>query len=255
MSALTVEQLCVAYGQVKAVDGISFDVQQGELVSLIGANGAGKTTLLKAVMGALPAESGSVALDGLSLGRAPVEERVRMGMYLVPEKRSLFGSMRVEDNLQIGTYGNRKNVSFREEVKRIYRLFPVLEERKNQLAGTLSGGQQQMVAIGRALIARPRILLLDEPSIGLAPLVVQQIMNVIVDLKKQEGLTVVLVEQNAHLALRAADRAYLIELGRIIKQGSGNDLLNDPHLKEIYLGSSKKSSGAGSTASNAEKVI
>jgi branched-chain amino acid transport system ATP-binding protein len=255
MSALTVEQLCVAYGQVKAVNGISFDVQQGELVSLIGANGAGKTTLLKAVMGALPTESGSVALDGVPLGRVPVEERVRMGMYLVPEKRSLFGSMRVEDNLQIGTYGNRKNVSFREEVKRIYRLFPVLEERKNQLAGTLSGGQQQMVAIGRALIARPRILLLDEPSIGLAPLVVQQIMNVIVDLKKQEGLTVVLVEQNAHLALRAADRAYLIELGKIIKQGSGNDLLNDPHLKEIYLGSSKKSSSAGGTASNAERVI
>ncbi|MGJ7503214.1 ABC transporter ATP-binding protein [Variovorax sp. ZT5P49] len=255
MSALSVERLCVAYGQVKAVNGISFDVQQGELVSLIGANGAGKTTLLKAVMGALAAESGRVALDGVSLGRVPVEERVHMGMYLVPEKRSLFGSMRVEDNLQIGTYGNRKKVSFREEVQRIYRLFPVLEERKNQLAGTLSGGQQQMVAIGRALIARPRILLLDEPSIGLAPLVVQQIMNVIVELKKQEGLTVVLVEQNAHLALRAADRAYLIELGKIIKQGSGNDLLNDPHLKEIYLGSSKKSAGVGQTASNTEKAI
>jgi branched-chain amino acid transport system ATP-binding protein len=238
MKALAVEGLSVAYGRIQAVSGISFSVQQGQLISLIGANGAGKTTLLKAVMGALPAEAGDVWLGDMALGRMPIEERVRRGMYLVPEKRSLFGSMRVEDNLQVGTYANRKKINFREEVRRIYELFPVLEERKDQLAGTLSGGEQQMVAIGRALIARPRILLLDEPSIGLAPIVVQQIMDVIVELKRQEGLTVLLVEQNAHLALRAADRAYLIEIGRIVREGLGEDLAADPYLKEIYLGAS-----------------
>jgi branched-chain amino acid transport system ATP-binding protein len=236
MNALEVAQLDVRYGQNRAVNGISFHVAEGELVSLIGANGAGKTTLLKALMGALAVEAGSVSLGGVVLGRMPIEERVRRGMYLVPEKRSLFASMRVEDNLQLGIYANRKRINFREEVQRIYKLFPVLEERKDQLAGTLSGGQQQMVAIGRALIARPRILLLDEPSIGLAPIVVQQIMDVIVDLKRREGLTLVLVEQNAHLALGAADRAYLIEIGRVVKEGRADALAADPHLKEIYLG-------------------
>ena len=161
-------------------------------------------------------------------------------MYLVPEKRSLFNSMTVQDNLELGTYANRKGLNFADELKRIYKLFPILEERKTQLAGTLSGGQQQMVAIGRALIARPKVLLLDEPSIGLAPLVVQQIMDVIVEHKRQEGLTVVLVEQNARLALRAADRAYLIEIGKVIKEGTGDELANDPQLSEIYLGSSSK---------------
>lgn len=238
MNALSVQDLHVSYGQIRAVNGISFNVAQGELVSLIGANGAGKTTLLKAVMGALAFESGSVSLEGVSLGRMPVEERVRRGMVLVPEKRSLFASMRVEDNLELGIYANRRKLKFRDEVRRIYQLFPVLEERKDQLAGTLSGGQQQMVAIGRALIARPRILLLDEPSMGLAPIVVRQIMDVVVDLKKREGLTAVLVEQNAHLALGAADRAYLVEIGRVVKEGTGAQLAADPHLKEIYLGSS-----------------
>lgn len=236
---LKVQGLSVSYGQVQAVNGISFDVKEGDLVSLIGANGAGKTTLLKAVMGALMADAGTVELAGVPLGRAPVEERVRRGMYLVPEKRTLFNSMTVEDNLELGTYASRKRVNFAQELRRIYQLFPILEERKAQLAGTLSGGQQQMVAIGRALIARPNVLLLDEPSIGLAPLVVQQIMDVIVEHKRQEGLTVVLVEQNARLALRAADRAYLIEIGKIVKEGTGAELANDAQLAEIYLGGSR----------------
>ncbi len=239
MTSLVVDDLHVSYGPIKAVNGISFNVGEGELISLVGANGAGKTTLLKAVMGALPAESGSVSLSGIALGRMPIEERVRRGMYLVPEKRSLFASMRVEDNLELGTYASRKRVRFSEEVKRIYKLFPVLAERKDQLAGTLSGGQQQMVAIGRALIGRPQMLLLDEPSMGLAPIVVRQIMDVIVNLKKQEGLTVVLVEQNATLALNAADRAYLVEIGKVVKEGTGPELAADPHLKEIYLGASE----------------
>lgn len=240
MTILKVEGLSVSYGQVQAIDSISFNVREGDLVSLIGANGAGKTTLLKAIMGALVATAGSVSLEGVGLGRAPVEERVRRGMYLVPEKRSLFNSMTVKDNLELGTYANRKGIHFAQELKRIYTLFPILEERKDQLAGTLSGGQQQMVAIGRALIARPKVLLLDEPSMGLAPLIVQQIMNVIVEHKRQQGLTVVLVEQNARLALRAADQAYLIELGKIVKQGTGEELANDPQLADIYLGSSSK---------------
>lgn len=241
MTALKVENVSVSYGRVRAVSDVSFAVGEGDLVSLIGANGAGKTTLLKAVMGALVADGGEVSLGGVPLGRSPVEERVRRGMYLVPEKRSLFNSMTVQDNLELGTYANRRGVNFAEELKRIYKLFPILDERKAQLAGTLSGGQQQMVAIGRALIARPKVLLLDEPSIGLAPLVVQQIMDVIVQHKREEGLTVVLVEQNARLALRAADRAYLIEIGKVVKEGTGDDLAKDPQLKEIYLGASRTS--------------
>lgn len=248
MTILKVEGLSVSYGQVQAIDSISFNVREGDLVSLIGANGAGKTTLLKAIMGALVATAGSVSLEGVGLGRAPVEERVRRGMYLVPEKRSLFNSMTVKDNLELGTYANRKGIHFAQELKRIYTLFPILEERKDQLAGTLSGGQQQMVAIGRALIARPKVLLLDEPSMGLAPLIVQQIMNVIVEHKRQQGLTVVLVEQNARLALRAADQAYLIELGKIVKQGTGEELANDPQLADIYLGSRSKSTKKATNA-------
>ncbi|OWT59189.1 ABC transporter ATP-binding protein [Candidimonas nitroreducens] len=238
MTMLEVEGLSVSYGHVRAINDVSFSVKEGDLVSLIGANGAGKTTLLRAIMGGLLADAGSISLHGIPLGRSPVEERVRRGMYLVPEKRSLFNSMTVQDNLELGTYANRRQLNFAEEVKRIYSLFPILEERKLQLAGTLSGGQQQMVAIGRALIARPRVLLLDEPSIGLAPLVVQQIMDVIVQHKRQEGLTIVLVEQNARLALRAADHAYLIEIGKIVKDGAGDELANDPRLTEIYLGTS-----------------
>jgi branched-chain amino acid transport system ATP-binding protein len=250
MSMLEVEKLSVSYGRVRAVSGVSFEVKEGDLVSLIGANGAGKSTLLKAVMGALTAEAGEISLAGVPLGRAPVEERVRRGMYLVPEKRSLFNSMTVQDNLELGTYANRRALRFQDELRRIYRLFPILEERKAQLAGTLSGGQQQMVAIGRALIARPKVLLLDEPSIGLAPLVVQQIMDVIVEHKRQEGLTVVLVEQNARLALRAADRAYLIEIGKVVKQGSGSELANDPQLAEIYLGGGKAGRETADAASS-----
>jgi branched-chain amino acid transport system ATP-binding protein len=239
MNILDVEGLSVEYGQISAVSNMSFHIAEGELVSLIGANGAGKTSLLRCVMGAVPAAAGEIRFSGTSLGRTPVEDRVRRGMYLVPEKRSLFNSMSVRDNLQLGIYANRSRIKFAEEVKRIYSLFPILEERQEQLTGTLSGGQQQMVAIGRALIARPELLLLDEPSIGLAPLVVQQIMDVIVELQRKEGLTVILVEQNARLALNAANRAYLIELEKIIKAGTGGELAADPHLSEIYLGAKR----------------
>ncbi len=233
---LDVKNLTVGYGPVTAVDNISFDVEAGSLVTLIGANGAGKTTLLRALMGGLPARSGTVRLDGVELAQLPIEERVRRGMYLVPEKRALFASMKVEDNLRLGAFAKRRSLDIDSGLERIFTLFPVLKERREQQAGTLSGGEQQMVAIGRALIAQPRVLLLDEPSIGLAPLIVQQIMDVIVDLKRTEKLTVILVEQNARLALRAADDAYLIEVGRVVKRGSGAELANDPALLRSYLG-------------------
>jgi branched-chain amino acid transport system ATP-binding protein len=235
-TVLDVQNLTVGYGPVTAVDNISFDVKTGALVTLIGANGAGKTTLLKALMGALQVRSGTVRLDGMALGQVPVEERVRRGMYLVPEKRALFASMKVEDNLRLGAFAKRHKVDIERGLDRIFSLFPVLKERRDQQAGTLSGGEQQMVAIGRALIAEPRVLLLDEPSIGLAPRIVQQIMEVIVDLKRKEKLTVILVEQNARLALRAADDAFLIEVGRVVKRGSGSELANDPALLSSYLG-------------------
>ncbi|AZY48749.1 ABC transporter ATP-binding protein [Bordetella avium] len=233
---LEVRELTVGYGPVTAVDNISFDVMAGSMVTLIGANGAGKTTLLKALMGALPVRSGTVCLDGVDLGHAPIEERVRRGMYLVPEKRALFASMKVEDNLRLGAFAKRRKLDVNHELERIFSLFPVLKERREQQAGTLSGGEQQMVAIGRALIAQPRVLLLDEPSIGLAPRIVQQIMEVIVELKRKEKLTVILVEQNARLALRAADEGYLVEVGRVVKRGTGSELANDPALVQSYLG-------------------
>ncbi|WP_020205493.1 MULTISPECIES: ABC transporter ATP-binding protein [Cupriavidus] len=240
MSTLAVRNLTVAYGRVNALEDVSFDVPQGKLVTLIGANGAGKSTLLKALMGSLPIHSGSIALDGTAIGHAPVVERVRRGMSLIPEKRALFGSMRVEDNLLLGAYTRRRRTDLARELARIYTLFPILQARRGQLAGTLSGGEQQMVAIGRALIARPKILLLDEPSIGLAPKIVQQIMEVVVALRREEGLTVILVEQNARLALRNADLAYLIELGRIVKSGSSQAMADDPDLLRSYLGSARR---------------
>jgi len=235
-TVLDVQNLTVGYGPITAVDNISFDVKAGSLVTLIGANGAGKTTLLKALMGALPVRSGSVRLDGVELGQIPVEERVRRGMYLVPEKRALFASMKVEDNLRLGAFAKRRSLDIERGLERIFTLFPVLKERREQQAGTLSGGEQQMVAIGRALIAQPRVLLLDEPSIGLAPRIVQQIMEVVVELKRKDRLTVILVEQNARLALRAADEACLVEVGRVVKRGSGSELANDPALLRSYLG-------------------
>jgi len=235
-TVLDVRNLTVGYGPITAVDDVSFSVAAGSLVTLIGANGAGKTTLLKALMGALPVQGGAVSLDGVALGQLSVEERVRRGMYLVPERRALFASMTVEDNLRLGTFAKRGRLDVAAGLARIFTLFPVLQERRAQLAGTLSGGEQQMLAIGRALIAQPRVLLLDEPSIGLAPRIVQQIMAVVVALKREENLTVVLVEQNARLALRVADHACLIELGRLVKQGLGRDMANDPAILRSYLG-------------------
>ncbi|HEX5959254.1 MAG TPA: ABC transporter ATP-binding protein [Hyphomicrobiaceae bacterium] len=230
---LTVSDLSVAYGKVEAVRGVSLDIAPGSIVTVIGANGAGKTTLLNAVMGLLPAR-GVVTFDGESLEAYAIEERVVMGLALVPERRELFGSMTVADNLLLGAF--RRSVAERAEgMEQVYARFPRLKERRTQLAGTLSGGERQMLAMGRALMGRPRLLMLDEPSLGLAPLIVRDIFEIIVGLK-QTGVSILLVEQNARAALQVADHAYVMELGEITAQGPAATLAADARIVESYLG-------------------
>ena len=230
---LAIDGLSVAYGKVEAVRGVSLTIAPGSIVTVIGANGAGKTTLLNAVMGLLPAR-GTVTFDGVSLGDYAIEERVAMGMALVPERRELFGSMTVADNLVLG--GFRQSSTERARLlEEVYARFPRLKERSTQLAGTLSGGERQMLAMGRALMSRPRLLMLDEPSLGLAPLIVRNIFEIIVGLK-QTGVSILLVEQNARAALQVADYASVMELGEITAQGPAATLAADPRIVESYLG-------------------
>ncbi len=235
---LEVEGLEVAYGPVRALHGVSLRVDPGEIVAVIGANGAGKSTLLRAISGLLRPRAGRIWFDGQEITGWPPERIVARGLVHIPERRQLFVSMSVEDNLRLGAYlrlqrGERKAVE--EDLERVYEVFPRLKERRRQLAGTLSGGEQQMLAIGRGLMARPRMLLLDEPSLGLAPLLVQELFRIIVALREQ-GLTLLLVEQNARQALRVADRAYVMETGRIVREGPAVAILEDPALQAAYLG-------------------
>ena len=230
---LALEGVSVAYGKVEAVRDVSLSMQPGSIVTVIGANGAGKTTLLNALMGILPA-GGTVKFDGTALDGDAIEERVAMGMALVPERRELFGSMTVEDNLVLG--GFRTTAAERaQSLAQVFARFPRLEERRRQLAGTLSGGERQMLAMGRALMGRPRLLMLDEPSLGLAPLIVRDIFEIIVGLRKT-GVSILLVEQNARAALQVADYAYVMELGEITARGAAADLAADPRIVESYLG-------------------
>jgi branched-chain amino acid transport system ATP-binding protein len=230
---LVLEGVSVAYGKVEAVRGVSLAMQTGSIVTVIGANGAGKTTLLNAVMGILPAD-GAVTFDGRALEDDAIEERVAMGMALVPERRELFGSMTVEDNLLLG--GFRTSAAQRaQSLAQVFARFPRLQERRRQLAGTLSGGERQMLAMGRALMGRPRLLMLDEPSLGLAPLIVRDIFEIIVGLRKT-GVSILLVEQNARAALQVADHAYVMELGEITARGPASELAADPRIVESYLG-------------------
>ena len=230
---LVLEGVSVAYGKVEAVRGVSLAMQPGSIVTVIGANGAGKTTLLNAVMGILPAD-GAVRFDGRALDDDAIEERVAMGMALVPERRELFGSMTVEDNLLLG--GFRTSAAERaQSLAQVFARFPRLQERRRQLAGTLSGGERQMLAMGRALMGRPRLLMLDEPSLGLAPLIVRDIFEIIVGLRKT-GVSILLVEQNARAALQVADHAYVMELGEITAHGAASELAADPRIVESYLG-------------------
>ena len=236
---LEVRGLSARYGAVAALRDVSLDVRAGELVALIGANGAGKSTLLRTIAGLMPPTAGRVALEGRDVTGQPPEAILRAGIALVPERRRVFADLTVLDNLELGGYALPRGGDFRRRldagVDEAYRLFPVLHRRRAQLAGTLSGGEQQMLAIGRALMSRPRLLLCDEPSLGLAPLIVQEIMRLLAALR-EAGTTILLVEQNARMALRAADRAYVLETGSVVLAGSGAELLDNDELKAAYLG-------------------
>jgi branched-chain amino acid transport system ATP-binding protein len=231
---LQVEDLRSSYGRIEALHGVSLEVAAGEIVALLGANGAGKSTLIRAISGVQPVSGGRVCFDGRPIERVPAHARVALGIAQVPEGRQVFAPLAVEDNLRLGAW-TRRDGEVEAELAAIYQLFPMLAERRSTPAGSLSGGQQQMLAIGRALMAKPRLLLLDEPSMGLAPKLVAQIFEVVCGLKRQ-GLTVLLVEQNARAALAIADRAYVLETGRITASGTANDISVDPRVREAYLG-------------------
>jgi branched-chain amino acid transport system ATP-binding protein len=231
---LSVENLKSGYGRIEALHGVSLDVATGEIVTLVGANGAGKTTLLRAISGIQPILSGRICFDGHTIERTPAYQRVALGIAQVPEGRQLFAPLSVEDNLKLGAW-NRRTIASGTDLHRVYDLFPMLAELRHALAGALSGGQQQLLAIGRALMANPRLLLLDEPSMGLAPILVDQIFDVIQQLKR-EGLTLLLVEQNAMAALGIADRVYVLETGTISASGAAADIKNDHRIRQAYLG-------------------
>ena len=235
MAMLEVRDLNVFFGVIQAIKNISFDVNQGEVVALIGANGAGKTTTLHTVTGLLPAASGKITLDGKDLSKVPAHKIVSMGMAHVPEGRRVFASLSVYDNLKLGAFTRKDKKEIEDSLEMVFESFPRLKERRNQVAGTLSGGEQQMLAMGRALMSKPRIILMDEPSMGLSPLYVTEIFEIIKKIKS-EGTTVLLVEQNANMALQVADRAYVLETGKIIMDGNASDLMNDERVRKAYLG-------------------
>ncbi len=232
---LHVDNLVVRYGMIEAIKGISFDVNDGEIVTLIGANGAGKTTTMHAISGLIKPYSGSIDFDGKNLAKIPSHKIVELGIAQCPERRRVFSSQSVEDNLLLGAYLRKDSKAINEDLKMVYDLFPRLLERKKQLSGTLSGGEQQMLAMGRALMANPKIMLLDEPSMGLSPLLVKEIFDIIKDINSK-GVTILLVEQNAKMALSIADRAYVIETGKIVTSGTGKELLYSDEIKKAYLG-------------------
>jgi branched-chain amino acid transport system ATP-binding protein len=235
MALLEVKDLEVNYGLIKAVKGVSFEVNEGEIVALIGANGAGKTTVMHALNGLIGKSAGSVSFDGTDITSIKAHKLVSMGMAQVPEGRRIFGELSVFDNLKLGYYSKKDKEEFGEKLEEIYASFPILKERSGQIAGTLSGGEQQMLAMSRALMSSPRLLLLDEPSMGLSPLYVNTIFDMIKKVNSL-GTTVLLVEQNAKKALSIADRAYVLEIGNIVKTGTGAELLDDEDIRKAYLG-------------------
>ena len=235
MAMLEVKDLEVYYGMIQAIKGISFEVNQGEVIALIGANGAGKTTTLQTITGMIPSKKGSITFNGVDITKVPGHKIVPMGMAHVPEGRRVFAQLSVLDNLKLGAYTRSDQKEIQESLQMVYRHFPRLEERKNQMAGTLSGGEQQMLAMGRALMSKPSIVLMDEPSMGLSPIFVTEICSIIQEISK-EGTTVLLVEQNAKKALSIADRGYVLETGKIVLFGDAKDLMNDESIKKAYLG-------------------
>ena len=234
MAMLKVTDLTVNYGMIQAVKGISFEVKEGEIVALIGANGAGKTTTLQTVTGMIPSRTGTIEFAGTDITKVPAHRIVSMGLAHVPEGRRVFAQLTVLENLKMGAYTRKDKDGIEETLKEIYKRFPRLEERKSQLAGTLSGGEQQMLAMGRALMSRPKMIGMDEPSMGLSPLYVAEIFKIIQDINAS-GTTVLLVEQNAKKALSIADQAYVLETGNIVLSGKASDLMNDDSVKKAYL--------------------
>ena len=232
---LELKRLHVAYGGIQAVKGIDLKVAHGELVCLIGANGAGKTTTLKGITGLQPVKSGSIHYDGEDITGRPAFQLVRKGLSMVPEGRGVFGALTVDENLAMGAYARDDSAAIRQDVERVYHLFPRLKERRRQTAGTLSGGEQQMLAMGRSLMSRPKLLLLDEPSMGLAPLMVQKVFETVLAVAK-EAVTILLIEQNAKLALEVSSRGYVMESGEITIAGTAQELLSDPKVRAAYLG-------------------
>ncbi len=235
MALLEVKNLEVSYGVIRALKSISFHVEEGEIVSLIGANGAGKTTTMQSIMGLIPIKSGTVVYDGKDITKTPGYKLVSLGMSQVPEGRRVFQELTVYENLILGAYTKKDKVQIKKDVEDICTMFPRLGERRKQIAGTLSGGEQQMLAMGRAMMSHPKLLMLDEPSMGLSPLLVDQVFDIIKDFHKR-GITVLLVEQNAKKALSIADRAYVLETGSITLEGKASDLLDNDDIKKAYLG-------------------
>lgn len=235
MAMLEVKDIEVFYGVIQAIKGISFEVNEGEVIALIGANGTGKTTTLHTITGLLQPKKGSIMFEGKDITKIPAHKIVSLGMAHVPEGRRVFGELTVYENLKMGAYTRKDKAEIQETLEMVYKRFPRLEERKNQLAGTLSGGEQQMLAMGRALMSHPKIIVMDEPSMGLSPIFVNEIFQIIQDVSKS-GTTVLLVEQNAKKALSIADRAYVLETGKIVLEGDAKELMNNDSIKKAYLG-------------------
>jgi branched-chain amino acid transport system ATP-binding protein len=235
MSLLEINNIDVSYGDVQVIFDLSLKVEKGEVVSIIGGNGAGKSTLLRAISGLMPASSGNITFDGAAIQAKPPESIVASGIIHVPEGRRLFSLMSVKDNLLVGAYNKRANKDVEQTLKNVYRLLPRLKERENQIAMTLSGGEQQMVAIGRGLMGQPHLLMLDEPSLGLAPILIKDIFETVRKIADQ-GTTVLMVEQDVKHSLSLSDRGYVLEHGRVVMEGKADDLIDDPHVKEAYLG-------------------
>ena len=243
MSLLEVKDLVVSYGGIEALKGISFSVDEGQIVTLIGANGAGKSTTLRAITGIVPVKSGTILYNGEDITGMDTQKVVERGIALVPEGRRVFANLTVLENLKIGAYLRKDTAQIQKEIEYIYKLFPRLEERSWQLAGTLSGGEQQMLAVGRAMMTRPRLIMMDEPSLGLAPLVVKDIFGIISRLSA-DGITILLIEQNANAALHAAHYGYVLETGMMTLSGTGEELLSSKSIQEAYLGRGKKAKHA-----------
>lgn len=235
MALLEIKDLEVFYGVIQALKGISFSVDEGEIITLIGANGAGKTTTMQSVIGLIPKKAGTVTYNGENITHTPAHKLVGKGMAQVPEGRRIFQELTVYENLLMGAFLNKNKKEIKEDIERIYTLFPRLKERKSQIAGTLSGGEQQMLAMGRALMSKPKLLMLDEPSMGLSPLLVDEVFNLIKEINK-DGTTILLVEQNAGKSLAISDRAYVLENGKIVLTGTGKELMESDMVKKAYLG-------------------